>query len=104
LLTGLLAGGGCASFRHPGDTWTGPDKAKHFLVGGLIGAGSALAAQSSDRSDGEAVAVAVAVALPIGIGKEVYDQRVKKTYFSGKDLVWDLVGALAGGLVVVGLE
>ena len=91
---------GCASLRHSGDPWWGDDKAKHFAVCGLAGA---LVARQADGSDGQAFGVGMGVALGLGAGKETYDARIKGTYFSGKDLVWDLLGGLAGSLVVIGL-
>ncbi len=36
--------------------------------------------------------------LLLGTGKELYDRKVKRTYFSGNDLTWDLIGSLLGSL------
>lgn len=102
LVAGLAAG--CASLRHGDDPWWGEDKAKHFAVCSLAGAAGALAARQADGSDGQAFGIGVGVAVGLGVGKETYDDRIKGTYFSGKDLVWDLLGGLAGSLVVLGLE
>ena len=102
LAAGLTAG--CASLRQAGDPWWGDDKAKHFAVCGLAGAAAAVAAQHNDCSDGQTVLVGVGVAVGLGAGKETYDDRVKGTYFSGKDLVWDLLGGLAGSLVAIGMD
>jgi len=88
---------GCATMRHPDDAWFARDKAWHFGISAGISAGLAAAAENNGCSDGEAMAFAVAFTMPIGAGKELYDRKVKKTYCSGKDLVWDLAGALAGG-------
>jgi uncharacterized protein YfiM (DUF2279 family) len=38
----------------------------------------------------------VGTTLGLGTGKELYDREIKRTYFSGKDLAWDLIGALLG--------
>ena len=95
---------GCASFRHAGDPWWAEDKAKHFAVCGLAGAAGALAVRQADGADGQAFGVGLGVAMGLGAGKETYDARIKGTYFSGKDLVWDLLGGLAGSLVVIGLD
>ena len=95
---------GCASLRHSGDPWWGEDKAKHFAVCGLAGAAGALAARQADGSDGQAFGIGMGVAVGLGAGKETYDDRIKGTYFSGKDLVWDLLGGFAGSLVVVGMD
>ena len=103
VLAAALAAG-CASLRHSGDPWWGEDKAKHFAVCGLAGAAAAVCVQQGDGSDGQTFLVGMGVAMGLGAGKETYDARIKGTYFSGKDLVWDLLGGLAGSLVVIGLD
>ena len=95
---------GCASLRQVGDPWWGKDKAQHFAVCGLAAAGGALTARQGDLSDGRSFLVGTGVAVGLGVGKETCDDRIKGTYFSGKDLVWDLLGGMAGSLVVVGLD
>ena len=95
---------GCAMMRHPDDAWFARDKAWHFGISAGLSAGLAAAAENNGCSDGEAMAFAVAFTMPIGAGKEAYDRNVKKTYASGKDLVWDLAGALAGGAAGVWLQ
>lgn len=97
-------GSGCASLRHAGDPWLGRDKAQHFTVCGLAGAAGTFAARQADGSDAQSFGIGVGVAVGLGVGKETYDDRIKGTVFSGKDLVWDLLGGAAGSLVVVGLE
>lgn len=97
-------GSGCASLRHEGDPWWGCDKAQHFAVCGLAGAAGALAARQGDFSDGRSFLIGTGVAVGLGVGKETYDARIQRTYFSGKDLVWDLLGGVAGSLVVIGLD
>ena len=94
---------GCASFRHAGDPWWGADKAKHFVVCGLAGAAAASSAQHADRADGPAFLIGIGVSAGLGVGKETYDARIKGTYFSGKDLVWDLLGGAVGGGLAIGL-
>ena len=98
----LLAG--CAGFRHPGDPWLGRDKMQHFVACGLAGAGAALVAQNNDLADGQTFLIGIGVAAGLGAGKEAYDAGIKRTYFSGKDLVWDLLGGAAGSLMVLGAE
>ena len=93
---------GCASFQHPGDEWFAQDKARHFAACALISAGSAYALSEAGAENGEAYAGGVAIGISAGAAKEIYDREVKKTYWSGKDFIWDILGALAGGLVVTG--
>jgi uncharacterized protein YfiM (DUF2279 family) len=40
-----------------------------------------------------------AIVVTLSVGKEVYDKRVKKTFFSFKDLVYDLAGVALGLLL-----
>ena len=95
---------GCASLRHASDPWWGEDKAQHFAVCALAGAATALAAQQNDLSDGRTFLIGTGVAVGLGVGKETYDARIKRTYFSGKDLVWEFVGGAVGSMVVIGLS
>lgn len=91
---GLLTG--CAGLRTcgPDDAWFGPDKAKHVAVTAGIGAGVVFA--SPDLDDEDAAAAGFAAAMTAGVAKEWYDNDVKKTCFSWKDLVWDFIGASIG--------
>ena len=92
---------GCGTVAPPNDQWLGQDKAKHFLVGVALGAGSGLMVQESSGSDAEQLFVASVTATGVGAGKEWYDQEIKKTGWSWKDLVWDVLGGLVGGGLVV---
>ena len=96
--------GGCASLKHPDDHWFGRDKAYHFGISAGVSAGLAAVAVNNGQSDAEAMTLAVAFTMPLGVGKETYDRNIRKTYCSGKDLLWDLAGALAGGAVGVSLQ
>lgn len=94
-----ISSAGCASLRHANDPWWGPDKARHFAVSMTLAAGASYGL-AEGGADGEgAVAGGLAAAALAGSAKEMYDQRVKRTYFSGKDLLWDLMGGLAGGFL-----
>ncbi len=104
IVLAISLGSGCASLRHPGDPWLGRDKAQHFAICGLAGAAASFAAQRHDLSDGQSFLIGMGVAVGLGVGKETVDDRIKGTYFSGKDLVWDLLGGAVGSVVVVGLE
>ena len=86
---------GCATVNHPDDHWFARDKGYHFAAASAIGAGTTFA--MGDES--AAPVVGVGVAMAFGAGKELYDRDVKKTYWSWKDLAWDLAGALTGNVL-----
>ena len=84
--------------------YAGAGSGSAAISGSGAGAAAAVSAQQGDCSDGQTFLVGMGVAVGLGAGKETYDDRIKGTYFSGKDLVWDLLGGLAGSLVVVGMD
>ena len=77
------------------DEWLAIDKAQHFLMsyGSAMFAYGALRAVNIDQRHASAAAVAGSLAL--GVGKELFDRR-QGGPFSGRDLVWDALGTLAG--------
>ena len=102
LAAGMLTG--CAGLRRADDPWLGADKWQHFAAAGLAGAAAVLAAEQNDIPDGGSFAIGVGVAVGLGAGKEVYDDRVRGTFFSTKDLVWDVVGGAVGSGIAVGIR
>lgn len=98
----LLLQAGCAGFRTCSDSWLGPDKAKHFAAGFVLGAGGALAAR--DLGSEEAAAVGWTTGIAAGVGKEAYDLRVKGTCWSWRDVFWDFLGASLGASAVWALD
>lgn len=96
----LLINGGCAGIRSCGaeDPWLGSDKARHFAAAALIGGGVTLLA---DNETDSSPAVGWSAAVATGATKEVYDLKVRKTCFSWKDLVWDVIGASVGVSIAV---
>jgi putative lipoprotein len=95
ILCGLSA---CATVSNDQDAWFGEDKARHFVVAAVLGAGVTAAAQQHDVADCDAPTVGVVTVIGFGAGKEVYDKRVKGTYWSWKDMTWNVVGATVGSL------
>ena len=90
---------GCSSYRY-NDHLFGPDKVYHFAAAGVIGACTTAAAVSNGASDSDAPVIGVSVAVGVGAGKEFYDLTVKETYWSWKDMLWDLLGGAAGSYIV----
>lgn len=80
--------------------WTAPDRQVHF-------AGS-LAIAASLRVEGRPRVQSVAGTVAIGVAKEIYDATLKPRRLgrgaSRKDLGADLLGALAGVLIVAAVD
>lgn len=70
------------------DDWTGVDKNKHFAVSALLG--TAAYAYTHDRTK------AFGLAMLPGLVKEIADSQQENNRFSGKDMVWNGLGAAVG--------
>ncbi len=73
------------------DPFIGRDKTKHFGASYII----AQATYQKTRS----INKAILFTGMIGVAKELYDLKIKKTKFSFKDLFWDVTGLSAGVIV-----
>ena len=73
------------------DSWTGQDKAMHFGVSYVLGIA---AGNQWPRPNDRWKAIGIAT-IP-GLLKEFSDSSKGGSGFSGKDLVWDVIGATAG--------
>lgn len=69
------------------DSWTGPDKAKHFAVGAALGSAGVLAFNKPRQ--------AFIFAASVGLAKELYDSRGNGTC-SAQDFAMTALGAAAG--------
>ncbi len=96
----VLSFSGCSSFFRSDDPWFGKDKAYHFVAGGVIGAGTTLALRNNGMRDDRAPIMGISASIAIGGGKEWYDANRKGTYWSWKDMVWDIAGGTAGSYIV----
>ena len=95
----VFAVSGCSSYSY-NDHLFGPDKVYHFTAAGVIGACTTAAAVSNGASDSDAPVIGISVAIGVGAGKEFYDLTVKETYWSWKDMLWNLIGGTAGSYIV----
>ena len=95
----VFAISGCSSYSY-NDHLFGPDKVYHFAAAGVIGACTTAAAVSNGASDSDAPVIGISVAIGVGAGKEFYDLTVKETYWSWKDMLWNLIGGTAGSYIV----
>jgi putative lipoprotein len=79
----------------PQDDWFGQDKALHYGISvGLAGAGYAGGALLFEAPEARWLSGA-GVALGAGVAKELYDAG-RGTFFSFKDLTWDVLGTATG--------
>lgn len=87
------------AFPLAADKWFGVDKMKHFFMSAFIQSMAYSSARAAGASHDGAFVSATAATVGFGIGREIYDGRVKRA-FSYKDLVWDGAG-LAAGMALV---
>ena len=91
---------GCATSRCYHDDLFGKDKLYHFAVAGTVGAGVTAIAHNNGSSESNAPVIGVTVVVGIGAGKEFYDLKVKETYWSWKDMIWNVIGGSVGSYAV----
>ncbi len=83
------------------DKWLGWDKAGHFLISGILaGSSYAIYHQSFNNDRKSSIYFASIFTLSLGAGKELSDSRKPHDKFSYKDLIFDVLGASAGLLIV----
>ena len=93
----LSLGGGST---RAADAWFGQDKAQHFFLSAFVQSLGYGALRAAGASHGVSLGGATLGTAAVGVGKEVYDGRVKHE-FSVRDLTWDAAGAGAATLVLV---
>lgn len=87
--------------EHPrGDRWFGPDKLQHFFTSAFVQSMTYGGLRRVGAERGPALAGASAVTAIAGVGKELYDARVKGE-FSVRDLAWDAAGAGSATVLLV---
>lgn len=100
-LTFMLAAwccNGCASSVGHDDPWFGSDKYKHAAISAGIAAGATIAAKHAEISESSAPVIGFSTSFAVGLGKEAYDLRIRKTFWSWKDLCWDIFGGVLGSV------
>ncbi|MEO0089117.1 MAG: hypothetical protein ABIK56_01120 [candidate division WOR-3 bacterium] len=79
------------------DNWFGEDKFFHFSVSFLlVGSSYHLLKCRLEKDKKSSVCFSLTSTLLIGIGKEIYDRKIKKEFFSYKDLLYDVIGIFCG--------
>ncbi len=89
---------------YPDDHWFGRDKLYHFTCSGIIAAAGSYAAYQGHGGENDALLTGASLTFTAGAGKEVYDVRIKRTYWSWKDCVWDLIGGAVGTYTVIATQ
>jgi uncharacterized protein YfiM (DUF2279 family) len=74
------------------------DKVAHFGVGYV--ATATTSALMSKQTPWKSITLSFTTAVVIGGAKELYDLKVKKTAFNGKDFFWTVMGG-ASGIVTI---
>ncbi len=90
---------GCASFEKDPSDWLGHDKIAHFTASAALAAAGYDQAVKNGKSECEAVQFGLAFSIAIGAGKEAKDFWISHSYWSSKDMVADILGALTGAIL-----
>ncbi|BFO11507.1 YfiM family lipoprotein [Serratia rubidaea] len=94
LLIPLLFTSGCSHLAN--DSWTGKDKAQHFIGSAALAAAGSAYGDHQNWSEPHSRTFGLMFAISIGAAKELYDSREGGTGWSWKDFAWDVAGAAAG--------
>ncbi|MCB5315404.1 YfiM family lipoprotein [Yersinia intermedia] len=78
------------------DSWTGKDKAQHFLASAALAAAGTAYGENQNWSDAKSRNFGLLFSIGIGASKELYDSRQDGTGWSWKDFAWDVAGAITG--------
>jgi len=78
------------------------DKVLHFGAGVLIGGITSLIIKKTELKDNKfaCILVSTTTSTLIAVGKEAYDQYVKKTFADDRDILWTAIGGLVGGVSI----
>lgn len=98
LFCGLSGCAGLQNMSNTQDRWIAQDKVAHFLLSALIAGTVASQLQQDGAATCDAAAQGAAVALALGAAKEWYDEVIRKTGASYRDMVADTLGAGTGAL------
>ncbi|MEO0097811.1 MAG: hypothetical protein ABIK78_06935 [candidate division WOR-3 bacterium] len=79
------------------DNWFGEDKFFHFSLSSLlVGSSYHLLKCRLEKDKKSSAGFSLISTFLIGIGKEIYDKKIKKEFFSYKDLIYDVLGIFCG--------
>jgi putative lipoprotein len=85
---------GCTHMAN--DSWTGKDKAEHFVSSAVLTASGSAYGDKQHWNEGRSASFGLMFALSLGAAKELYDSREGGSGWSWKDFSWDVAGAATG--------
>ncbi|EOK5536548.1 TPA: YfiM family lipoprotein [Enterobacter kobei] len=94
LLLSVLFLSGCSHMAN--DSWSGQDKAQHFVASAMLSAAGNEYAQHQGYSRDRSAAIGLMFSLSLGASKELWDSRPAGSGWSWKDFAWDVAGATTG--------
>ena len=94
LLLTTLALTGCSHMAN--DSWSGQDKAQHFLASAMLSAAGNEYAQHQGYSRDRSAAIGLMFSVGLGASKELWDSRPAGSGWGWKEIAWDVAGAATG--------
>jgi Predicted periplasmic lipoprotein len=85
---------GCAHTAN--DSWTGKDKAEHFIASAALAAAGSEFAQHQHLNTRQSATYGLMFSVSLGAAKEGWDSRPSGSGWSWKDFSWDIAGAATG--------
>ncbi|HGX6404824.1 TPA: YfiM family lipoprotein [Shigella dysenteriae] len=90
----LLLLSGCSHMDN--DSWSGQDKAQHFIASAMLSAAGNEYSQHQGMSRDRSAMFGLMFSVSLGASKELWDSRPEGSGWSWKDLAWDVAGASTG--------
>jgi len=94
LLLTTLCLNGCSHMAN--DSWSGQDKAQHFIASAMLSAAGNEVAQRQGYNRDRSAAIGFMFSVSLGASKEFWDSRPAGSGWSWKDFAWDVAGATTG--------
>lgn len=94
LLLLIMFCSGCA--HQSSDSWTGKDKAEHYMASAVMAAAASEVAHRQNLTRRQSTTIGLMFSVSLGAGKEAYDSRPAGSGWSWKDFSWDVAGAATG--------
>ncbi|EPL4121733.1 YfiM family lipoprotein [Citrobacter amalonaticus] len=85
---------GCSHMAQ--DSWSGQDKAQHFIASAMLSAAGNEYAQHQGISRDHSAMIGFMFSVSLGASKELWDSRPAGSGWSWKDFAWDVAGAMTG--------